>query len=105
MIYVEGAICEAISARRQGVREQLRPAVGGAEDPEKILDQAVNEMQSDLIKMRQSSAQVLASQKQIEAKYTQSRDTAVTPPPPPLNRPLPFTSAYPLFTKAIVLHV
>lgn len=32
-------------------------AVGGAEDPEKILDQAVNEMQSDLIKMRQSSAQ------------------------------------------------
>ena len=35
-------------------------AVGGAEDPEKILDQAVNEMQSDLIKMRQSSAQVNA---------------------------------------------
>lgn len=34
-------------------------AVGGAEDPEKILDQAVNEMQSDLIKMRQSSAQVI----------------------------------------------
>ena len=53
-------------------------AVGGAEDPEKILDQAVNEMQSDLIKMRQSSAQVLASQKQIEAKYNQSRDTAVS---------------------------
>ena len=43
------------------------------------MDQAVNEMQSDLIKMRQSSAQVLASQKQIEAKYNQSRDTAVSP--------------------------
>ena len=35
--------------------------MGGAEDPEKILDQAVNEMQSDLIKMRQSSAQVSTS--------------------------------------------
>ena len=32
--------------------------VGAAEDPEKILDQAVNEMQSDLIKMRQAAAQV-----------------------------------------------
>lgn len=32
-------------------------AVSGAEDPEKILDQAVNELQSDLIKMRQASAQ------------------------------------------------
>lgn len=57
-------------------RSYANSLVGGAEDPEKILDQAVNEMQSDLIKMRQSSAQVLASQKQIEAKYTQSRDTA-----------------------------
>ena len=36
----------------------LRTAVGAAEDPEKILDQAVNEMQSDLIKMRQAAAQV-----------------------------------------------
>jgi phage shock protein A len=34
------------------------PAVSAAEDPEKILDQVVNEMQEDLIKMRQASAQV-----------------------------------------------
>ena len=33
-------------------------AVGSVEDPEKILDQAVNEMQGNLIKMRQASAQV-----------------------------------------------
>lgn len=32
--------------------------VGSVEDPEKILDQAVNEMQGNLIKMRQASAQV-----------------------------------------------
>jgi phage shock protein A len=57
-------------------RSYANSLVGGAEDPEKILDQAVNEMQSDLIKMRQSSAQVLASQKQIEAKYSQSQQTA-----------------------------
>jgi phage shock protein A len=33
-------------------------AVSQAEDPEKLLDQVVNEMQEDLIKMRQASAQV-----------------------------------------------
>jgi phage shock protein A len=36
----------------------LLPAVSNAEDPEKLLDQVVNEMQEDLIKMRQASAQV-----------------------------------------------
>ncbi|KAF3329426.1 putative membrane-associated protein [Carex littledalei] len=39
------------------------------EDPEKILDQAVLEMNDDLIKMRQATAQVLASQKRLENKY------------------------------------
>lgn len=32
--------------------------MSSAEDPEKLLDQVVNEMQEDLIKMRQASAQV-----------------------------------------------
>jgi len=36
------------------------PAVSAAEDPEKLLDQVVTEMQEDLIKMRQASAQVCA---------------------------------------------
>ncbi|KAM7259847.1 hypothetical protein ACFE04_015588 [Oxalis oulophora] len=39
------------------------------EDPEKILDQTVLEMNDDLIKMRQATAQVLASQKQLENRY------------------------------------
>ncbi|KAG8094721.1 hypothetical protein GUJ93_ZPchr0012g21070 [Zizania palustris] len=39
------------------------------EDPEKILDQAVLEMNDDLTKMRQATAQVLASQKRLENKY------------------------------------
>jgi len=41
-----------------------------------MLDQTVNEMQADLIKMRQASAQVLASQKQVEAKWKAAQSTA-----------------------------
>ena len=50
--------------------------VSAAEDPEKILDQTVLEMQEDLVKMRQASAQVIASQKQLENKYKQAQATA-----------------------------
>ncbi|MEW5307377.1 MAG: hypothetical protein WDW36_009780 [Sanguina aurantia] len=50
--------------------------VTSAEDPEKMLDQVVDEMQNDLIKMRQAAASVLASQKQLEAKYKQAQTTA-----------------------------
>lgn len=57
-------------------RSYANSLVGSAEDPEKMLDQTVNEMQGDLIKMRQASAQVLASQKQVEAKYSQAKTTA-----------------------------
>ena len=41
-----------------------------------MLDQTVSEMQNDLIRMRQASAQVLASQKQVEAKYAAAEQTA-----------------------------
>lgn len=50
--------------------------VTSAEDPEKLLDTVVSEMQDDLIKMRQAAAQVMASQKQLEAKYKQAQATA-----------------------------
>jgi len=50
--------------------------VSNAEDPEKLLDQVVQEMQGDLIRMRQAAAQVMASQKQMEAKYKQAQSTA-----------------------------
>lgn len=50
--------------------------VSSAEDPEKILEQAVTEMQEDLIRMRQASAQVMASQKQMENKYKQAKQTS-----------------------------
>ncbi len=50
--------------------------ITAAEDPEKILDQTVNEMQGDLIKMRQATAQVMASQKQLETKYNAATKAA-----------------------------
>ncbi|KAK9866247.1 hypothetical protein WJX84_005974 [Apatococcus fuscideae] len=56
------------------IRSYANSFVSGAEDPEKILDQAVVDLQGDLIKMRQASAQVLASQKQMQAKYDQSKE-------------------------------
>ncbi|XP_068661710.1 membrane-associated protein VIPP1, chloroplastic-like [Aristolochia californica] len=43
--------------------------LSSVEDPEKILEQTVLEMNDDLIKMRQATAQVLASQKQLGNKY------------------------------------
>jgi len=58
------------------VKSYANTIVTGLEDPEKVLDQAVNDMQEDLIKMRQASAQVMASQKQLEKKYQQAKDTA-----------------------------
>lgn len=58
------------------IRSYANSVVSGAEDPEKMLDQAVNEMQNDLVRLRQASAQVIASQRQLEAKYNQAKDTS-----------------------------
>lgn len=54
----------------------VNAAINAAEDPEKMLDQTVNEMQEDLIKMRQAAAQVMASQKQLEMKHKQAQTTS-----------------------------
>lgn len=48
----------------------------GMEDPEKVLDQAVNEMQQDLIKVRQSYAEVLATQRRMMAQKEQEQGIA-----------------------------
>ncbi|GBG45997.1 hypothetical protein CBR_g79424, partial [Chara braunii] len=58
------------------VRSYANALVSAAEDPEKILDQTVLEMNEDLAKMRQASAQVLASQKQLENRYKAAETTA-----------------------------
>ena len=58
------------------VKSYANEALKKMEDPEKVLEQAVNDMQEDLIKMRQASAQVMASQKQLEKKEQAARETA-----------------------------
>ncbi|URD74086.1 Membrane-associated 30 kDa protein [Musa troglodytarum] len=51
------------------VKSYANALLSSMEDPEKILEQAVIEMTDDLTKMRQATAQVLASQKRLENKY------------------------------------
>lgn len=52
-------------------------AVSSVEDPEKVLDQAVEDMQNDLIRLRQAAAEVTASEKRMQAKRDQAQNTAV----------------------------
>ncbi|MBC7971694.1 MAG: PspA/IM30 family protein [Verrucomicrobia bacterium] len=58
------------------IRANLNSLVSGAEDPEKILEQAVMDMQEDLIQLRQAVAQAIATQKRTERQYSQAQTTA-----------------------------
>jgi phage shock protein A len=53
-------------------RSNVNAAVSAAEDPEKILEQTVVDMQEDLVKLRQAVAGAIASQKRIEQQYNQA---------------------------------
>eukprot|EP01024_Parvocaulis_polyphysoides_P067079 TRINITY_DN7952_c0_g2_i2.p2 TRINITY_DN7952_c0_g2~~TRINITY_DN7952_c0_g2_i2.p2 ORF type:complete len:299 (-),score=66.50 TRINITY_DN7952_c0_g2_i2:215-1111(-) len=57
-------------------RSYANALVSSAEDPEKILDQSVTDMENDVIKMRQASAQVMASFKRMDAKYQMASSRA-----------------------------
>ncbi len=58
------------------IRSQINSLVSQAEDPEKILEQAVMDMQTDLVQVRQAVAQALATQKRTERQYDQALSTA-----------------------------
>ncbi|HEY9823775.1 MAG TPA: PspA/IM30 family protein [Candidatus Sericytochromatia bacterium] len=58
------------------IRANLNSLVGNAEDPEKILEQAVEDMQQDLIQLRQAVAQAIATQKRTERQASQAQSTA-----------------------------
>lgn len=60
----------------QVVRANINSLVNAAEDPEKILEQAVEDMQHDLIELRQSVAQAIATQKRTERQAAQAQTTA-----------------------------
>mmetsp|Transcript_29721 Transcript_29721/g.96850 ORF Transcript_29721/g.96850 Transcript_29721/m.96850 type:complete len:319 (-) Transcript_29721:63-1019(-) len=71
-----GAQANLFSRIGRVVKSYANAVVSSAEDPEKVLDQVVMEMQEDLIKMRQASAQVIASKSQLENKYKQAQETS-----------------------------
>ncbi|MBW4648817.1 MAG: PspA/IM30 family protein [Kastovskya adunca ATA6-11-RM4] len=58
------------------IRGNINSLVGQAEDPEKVLEQAVEDMQQDLIQMRQAVAQAIATQKRTERQSAQAQATA-----------------------------
>lgn len=60
----------------QLIRANFSDAVRGAEDPEKVLEQALADMQDNLIQLRQSVAQAIATQKRTERQSTQAKTTA-----------------------------
>jgi phage shock protein A len=58
------------------IRANLNSLIGGAEDPEKILEQAVLEMQENLVRLRQGVAQAIATQKRTERQAASAQSTA-----------------------------
>lgn len=58
------------------VRANANAAVGAMEDPAKILDQSVADMQADLVKLRQAVATAIASQKRIQNQAEQAEAQA-----------------------------
>ncbi|MBE9152695.1 PspA/IM30 family protein [Cyanobium sp. LEGE 06143] len=60
------------------LRANANAAIGSMEDPSKILDQSVADMQSDLIKLRQAVATAIASQKRIANQAEQAESQSKT---------------------------
>lgn len=58
------------------IRASLNELIGQTEDPEKILEQAVEDMQQDLIQLRQAVAGAIASQKRTERQASQNQTLA-----------------------------
>jgi phage shock protein A len=58
------------------VRSNLNDMISKAEDPEKMLDQSILDMQEDLVQLRQGVAQAIAAQKRTEQQYNQAHNEA-----------------------------
>jgi phage shock protein A len=54
------------------VKSNVNNVLSNLEDPEKVLEQAVNDMQKDLVKIRQSYAEVTATQKRMTKQKEQA---------------------------------
>lgn len=58
------------------IRANLNQLVSGMEDPEKVLNQTVTDMQNDLVKVRQAYAEVSATLKRIDRQREQAGITS-----------------------------
>ncbi len=58
------------------VRSNINDLVSKAEDPEKVLEQAVIDMQEDLVQLRQAVARAIATQKRTEQQYNKNQSEA-----------------------------
>lgn len=58
------------------VKSNVNSVLSSLEDPEKVLDQAVNDMQTDLVKIRQNYAEISATQKRMEKQKTEANALA-----------------------------
>mmetsp|Transcript_6610 Transcript_6610/g.22831 ORF Transcript_6610/g.22831 Transcript_6610/m.22831 type:complete len:156 (+) Transcript_6610:1252-1719(+) len=73
-----------VSARSEGlvgrlgrvVRSSWTQFILNQEDPERMIDTVVEDMTNDIIKLRQATAQVIASRKLLEVKYNQMNSIA-----------------------------
>jgi phage shock protein A len=54
----------------------INDLISKAEDPEKILEQTIIEMQEDLVQLRQAVASAIASQKRTQQQYNQAQSEA-----------------------------
>ncbi|MGD1851220.1 MAG: PspA/IM30 family protein [Cyanophyceae cyanobacterium] len=58
------------------IRANVNDMVSNAEDPEKILEQSIIDMQEDLVQMRQAVAKAIAAQNRMRQQYTQANNEA-----------------------------
>ena len=58
------------------IKATISSIIGNVEDPEKILEQTVMDMEDDLIRLRQAVAQAIATQKRTERQTGQAKHTA-----------------------------
>jgi phage shock protein A len=58
------------------IRSNVAAAVSAAEDPEKMLDQTVVEMQEDYVKLKLAVSTAIASQKRLEQQFNQAQTQA-----------------------------
>lgn len=58
------------------LRANINDLVSKAEDPEKILEQSIIDMQEDLVQLRQAVASAIASQKKSQQQYNTAQNEA-----------------------------